>query len=344
LYDVPVPEEYGVRSTYLANIGSIQNKGLEFDISAVPVKIKGFSWRTSFNIGFNRNKVLSLANPLGFEQTAGNRGQNFNYLVKPGQPLGNMFAFKNLGVYAYNESNAYNDAGQRLTPVFNGGVFSSYTLNGQPYTGTVKKMKVGAVTPGGGDIIWEDQNGDFVIDSENDRTIIGNGLAKATGGFFNEFKYKNYSLSFLFDFNFGNQIYREYDDYRNSGTNSVFTPGPEYIDGSWRKQGDVTVYPSLQSNRGQNRIGADSQFLSDADFIKLRNVRMNYALPQGFYKNVKWLSNVSLNVSANNLLTFTNYQGYNPELGSRGNNLTPGYDEIRYPNKTTIIFGLRASL
>ncbi len=345
LYDVPVPEEYGVRSTYQANVGSVQNRGLEFDISALPVKIKSFSWRTSFNIAFNDNKVLALENSLGFEQTAGNRGQNFNYLVRPGGGIGNMYAFKNLGVYAYDQSNAYNEAGQRLTPVFNAGVFSnSYTLNGQPFTGTVKQLQVGSATPGGGDIIWEDQNGDFKIDAENDRTIIGNGLPKATGGFFNEFKYKSFAFSFLFDFSFGQQIYREYDDYRNSGTNSVFTPSPEYIDQSWRNQGDITPYPSLVSNRAQNRIGADSQFLSDADYIKLRNIRINYTVPKGLYKKVTFINSVSINLAANNLLTFTNYTGYNPELGSRGNNLTPGYDELRYPNKSSLIFGLRVGL
>jgi TonB-linked SusC/RagA family outer membrane protein len=336
LYNVPVPLEFGVSNNYLANVGSIENQGIEFDISAFPIRKKGFSWNTSFNIAFNRNKVLSLQNPLGFEKDV--------FKIEPGQPLGNMYGYKNLGVYAYDESNAYAENGNRLTPVFNGGVFSSYTLNGQPYTGTVKKMDVQGKIPGGGDIIWEDQNGDFNIDSQHDRTIIGNGLAKSTGGFFNEFKYKNYSLSFLFDFNLGNDIYKYYEDYRNTGSNSVFTPSPYFIDGAWRNPGDVTEYPSLQSNRSQNRIGNDSHFVSKGSYIKWRNVRVNYILPKELYKNLTWVNNVSLNISANNLITFTNYDGYNPEVGGRGNNLEPGYDKLRYPNKTTFILGLRVQL
>ncbi len=344
LYDAPVPEEYGVNSTYLANIGSIQNKGLEIDINAIPVKLKGFSWRTGFNIGFNKNKVLSLGNPAGFEQTAGTRGGNVNYLVRPGSSLGDIYGFRNLGIYAYDQSNAYNDAGQRLTPNFNAGVFTNYTINGQPYTGTVRQLKAAGNILKGGDIIWEDQNGDFNIDAQNDRTIIGNGLAKSSGGFFNEFKYKNYSLSFLFDFNLGNQIYQEYESYRNSMGGSTWTPSPLRIDGSWRNQGDITSYPTLISTRPQNRIGASSEYVSNADYVKLRNVRVNYTLPKELFKKITWVNNISLNLSANNLLTFTNYAGYNPELGSRGNNLTPGYDELRYPNKTSLIFGLKVGL
>lgn len=335
LYNVPIPEEFGF-STIRNNIGSIQNKGIEADISATLVSFKKFSWNTGFNIAFNKNKVTSLADPDGFESGG--------YKIDVGEPLGNMYGFRNLGVYAYNESNAYTEDGSRLEPVFNNGVFSNYTLNGQAYTGPIKKMKVGAVTPGGGDIIWEDLNGDFVIDGQNDRTILGNGLPDAIGGLYNEFKYKSLSLSFLFNFNFGNQIYRLYDDTRNSNTTATHTPSPEYIVGAWRKPGDITKYPSVISNRAQNRIGNESAFVSDADYIRFQNVRLNYNLPKAWYKSVKWLGSVSMNCSINNLFTLTNYEGYNPDLGSRGNNLQPGLDNLRYPNKTAIIYGLRVQM
>ncbi len=339
LYDIPVPEEFGVSSDYLGNVGSIQNKGIEFDISAFPIRKNGFRWNTSFNIAFNRNKVLELQNPLGFYA-----GRGDAYQIVPGQPLGNMFGFKNLGVYAYDESNAYAPDGQRLTPIFNGDDFANYTLNGQPYTGAVKQIEYNGQPLAGGDIIYQDLNSDFTIDSQNDRTVIGNGLAKASGGFFNEFKYQNYSLSFLFDFNLGNDIYQFYEQYRNAGNNAVFTPSPLYIDGSWRKQGDVTPYRRLDSNRPQNRLGTESAFVGDGSYIKFRNIRVDYSLPNEFYKSVKWVNRVSLSLSANNLLTFTSYKGYNPEVGGRGNNLTQGYDELRFPNQTTFIFGLKVQL
>lgn len=333
LYDVPVPEEFGFSQIRL-NVGSIQNRGVEFDVSGTPISGRDFTWTSGFNIAFNENEVVSLANGEPFFEGA--------YKIEEGQPLGNFWGFENLGVYAYDESNAYNPEGDRLTPVFVDGSFAnSYTLNGQVYDGEVKQMEAENQILGGGDIIWKDLNNDFNIDPQNDRGVLGNGLPKTTGGFFNEFRYKNFSLSFLFNFNFGNDIYRHYDDYRNTGTNSVFTPSPEYIDEAWRDQGDVTNYPSLQANRRQNRLGIDSQFLGDADYVRLQNIRLNYDLPEKWLEGVSFIEQVSMNLSFNNLFTLTNYVGYNPELGSRGNNLQPGYDRLRYPNKTSIIYSLR---
>jgi TonB-linked SusC/RagA family outer membrane protein len=334
LYNVNIPEELGY-SRVRQNIGSMRNRGLEITVGATAIKTKSFQWFTSFNIAFNNNKITSLANPEGFIDGA--------YKIDVGQPLGNFYGYKNLGVFAYNESNAFTDDHQRLTPVFQNGNFQNYTLNGQPYTGNVNKLKVNNVTSGGGDVIWGDINQDFKIDI-NDRSIIGNGLAKAVGGFYNDFKYKSLSLAVTFDYNLGNDIYRQYDDYRNTGTNSVFTPEPAAIDQSWRKPGDITTFPSLQSNRRQNRLDITDDYLSSGSYIKLRTVRLSYALPKSISKEIVWLNNVSMYVSMNNFVTWTNYDGYNPELGSRGSNTQPGYDRLRYPNKRSVIYGLRVQL
>ena len=172
--------------------------------------------------------------------------------------------------------------------------------------------------------------------------MLGNGNAIYTGGFFNELKYKGISLSILFDYNFGNNIYRNYDVTRNNSANSVFTPDPKRIDNAWVRQGDVAGYPSLEAARVQNRIGVESNYVGDGDYIKLRNIRVNYILPKSILNRAKWVNAVSINASVNNLLTWTNYIGYNPELGTRGNPLQPGFDNLRYPNKTDFIIGLRA--
>ncbi len=333
LYNVPVPQETGF-TTIRQNVGSIQNKGLEFFISATPLRLKNFAWTSSFNIAFNANEVLSLANPAGFEQGI------FN--IQVGEPVGNMYGFTQLGVFAFDQSNAFTDAGIQLTPQISGGNFTGYTLNGQPYTGTVRQLKVGSDVLKGGDVYWKDLNGDFNIDGQNDRSVIGNGYAKSFGGFFNEFKYKAFGLSFLFDFNFGNDIYKQYDQNRNYSTSFGATPAPDAIDLSWRKQGDVTDFPNLDRNRSQNRLGVSSRFVSKADYIKFRNVRFNYILPNSIAQKVSWLSGVSFNFSINNPIVWTNYDGFNPELGTRGVALEPGVDNLRYPNKIEYVLGLRA--
>ncbi len=334
LYDVPVPEETGY-SSVRRNTGSVQNKGIDISLSGSPIKKGGFEWFSSFNITFLKNKVLNLANGTEF--------QTGNFIIREGESLGNFFGYINKGIFPYNESNAFTSTGEQLTPTFDdGGKFKSYNLNGSAYTGTVNQIKLGGRTLGGGDIWWADLNNDFLIDGAKDRTIIGNGLAKYFGGFFNEFKYKGLSLGILTDYNFGNQIFRNYDQQRNDLNSANETPSPVRIRGAWIKAGDVSEFATLDRNRTQNQLGPNSQYIDKGDYIKWRSVRLNYSLPESLYKSIKFVSNVTFNFSVNNIMTFTNYPGYNPELGSRGNPLQPGQDNLRYPNKRDFILGMKA--
>jgi TonB-dependent starch-binding outer membrane protein SusC len=332
LYSVPLPEETGF-SNVRQNIGSVQNRGVDISLSFTPVRTKDFEWNSSFNITFLKNKVLELSDDDGFITG--------NYFVEKGKPIGNIFGYRNLGVYQYDESNAYTNDGTQLTPVFDdGGKFQKYTLNGADYTGTINSVKIGSIKLRGGDVIWDDLNKDFNIDGVNDRTVLGNGLPTHFGGFFNEFKYRGVSLSFLFDFNFGNNIFRNYDQLRNDLNSVNETPAPERIEGAWLKRGDVAEYATLDRTRTQNQLGVNSQYIVKGDYIKWRNIRLNYTLPESILRKLKIVSRMSFFASVNNLLTFTNYTGFNPELGTRGNPLQPGQDNLRYPDKRDFIGGL----
>jgi hypothetical protein len=121
------------------------------------------------------------------------------------------------------------------------------------------------------------------------------------------------------------------------------TPGPDRIEGAWRNQGDITVYPRL-NRLNQNRERPNSFFVTPGDFIKLRYIRLNYDLPNRLFGRIKGIGKVSASLAINNVLTWTNYIGFNPELGNRGNPLTPGVDNLRYPNDREIIFGLKFQL
>jgi TonB-dependent starch-binding outer membrane protein SusC len=334
LYNVPLPKETGFGSIR-KNIGAIQNQGIDISLNTTPYKTKNFEWSTNFNITLLQNKILELEGGTSFESGA--------YLIEEGQPLGNMYGFKNLGVFPYNESNAFTDAGVQLTPVFAEGKFVKYTLNDADYTGKVNQLRVGSRILAGGDIRWADFNNDFNIDGQNDRTVIGNGTAKYFGGFNNDFRYKNLSLSLLIDYNFGGQIYRQYDFIRNDINSDNETPSPDRIDLSWRKQGDIAPFASLDRGRTNNALGPNSQYVSNGDYIRWRSLRLNYSIPQSFYKKAKWVSGISFNFSVNNLMTFTNYPGYNADLGST-NALQQGYDTLKYPNRRDFIMGLKFQL
>ncbi len=330
LATVPLPEESGF-SGIRKNVGAVNNKGIDISLSGTVLKSKNFSWNSSFNISFIKNEVTKLDGGTPFES-----GQ---FYIEEGQPIGNMYGFKNLGIYQYDESNAYTPEGVRLTPNFEDGSFVNYTLEGAEYTGTVRQMKNAGRTLEGGDIIWEDLDNNFDITAV-DRQVIGNGLAKYFGGFSNDFKYKNFRLGFLFDYNIGNDLYRRWDEQRNDLNSSNETPGPDRIEGAWRAQGDITEFPRL-TRVPQNRERPNSYFVTSGDYIKLRYVKLDYSLPKDVLNSLKGLNKVSLSLAVNNVLTWTNYIGYNPELGNRGNALNPGVDNLRYPNDREIILGLK---
>ncbi|WP_158409001.1 SusC/RagA family TonB-linked outer membrane protein [Formosa agariphila] len=332
LYNVPIPQETGF-SNIRANIGSVENRGWEVSIAAKPIRNERFTWTTSFNFSYNENEVLELADEDGFE-TGG-------YLIEEGESLGNMYGYKNLGVFQYDESNAFTPDGIRLTPNFDANQnFVNYTLNGQAYNGDIERLKFANKVLRGGDIIFQDQNGDFNIDAANDRTIIGNGLSDFAGGFSNRFDYNGFFFSFLFNYNFGNDIYRDYDHIRDKASNAVYAPSPDRIDGAWVNPGDITKYPSLEVSRANNRSGYESNYVSSADFISLRNIQLGYSFNPDTLNKLGFINRLSLNASINNVFMFTNYEGYNPELGNRGNALEPGWDSLRYPNQTEIVIGL----
>ncbi|MEM6643868.1 MAG: SusC/RagA family TonB-linked outer membrane protein, partial [Bacteroidota bacterium] len=238
LFDVPLPTELPV-STVKQNVGSIENRGFELLINATIVSKPKFTWSTNFNIANNRNKVLELSNGVPFQTDI--------WRIEEGEALGNFFGFNNLGVFAYDESNAFTPEGVQLTPVFENGQFVNYLNNGTIYTGDVVRKQYLGNTLGGGDINWEDTNNDGVID-ESDRQVIGNGQAGYFGGWTNDLTFGQFNLTVMFDYSFGNQLFRDFDQDRNAGRWWTITASPEAIQNAWRAQGDVTEYPALNVN------------------------------------------------------------------------------------------------
>jgi len=193
-----------------------------------------------------------------------------------------------------------------------------------------------------GNIVGFKENGVFQYDESN--AFIQDGDTGEVN-----FKYKNFTLGLLFDYSFGNDIYREYDHERNSLRASIFTPEPGRILNAWTNQGDIAPFASLDRSRTINRIdfpGANSQtasslYVTDGSFIKWRYIRFGYKVPKKTLDSFNLgLKRLSLNLAVNNVLTWTNYEGYNPEFGTRGNPLQPGFDELRFPNDREILLGL----
>ncbi|MBW4888568.1 TonB-dependent receptor [Mucilaginibacter sp. HMF5004] len=353
LYNAQVPKETGY-TVQRVNVGTIENKGLEIVLAGTPVVSKNFNWTVNANISFERGKIVSLNKGDSFVAagSGGVSGGNARFLVAPGERIGNFYGWKNLGVYQYDASNAYTPDGQKLTPVGitattsnRGGtagatVATSYTLNGDTYTGTIvkKKSSAGAVLLGG-DTEWQDTNNDGVID-DADRVVLGNAQPNVYLGFVNNFTYKRFSLSFIINATLGGKVYNQFKQNLTNFANTGGPSLPEAIYGAWTTQGDIARYPYYpdKDTRGSQRIGSNSMFLEDGSFIRLSSARFTYRLEPKFAQKV-FAKNLALYIYGVNLLTYTNYTGFDPEF-SPSSPLTPGDDTGRYPKRRELGFGI----
>jgi TonB-linked SusC/RagA family outer membrane protein len=321
LYQAPLPYESGFNEVNV-NIGSIQNKGFEFVINSYPVRNKDFSWNLIYNMSFNNASIKSLYGGIPITST--------NWITQEGQRLGNFYGWQALGVYQYDESNAYTDNWEQLTPVFVAGTFTGYTLDGKAYNGTVNRLKTAGNILKGGDMIWLNNSKDSVID-DADRIPLGNAQPKWIAGLSNQFSYKNFSLSFNVYVSWGGLLYDRGRQQLNQNTISNVTPDPEYIRDSWSQPGDITKWPTPKNNGMGNGRELSSLYLEDASFIRLRNVRLTYSLNKSIANKMK-LKGATVYLYGNNLLTWTNYFWYDPEIAFN-NALEMGQDSGRYPRK-----------
>lgn len=341
LYRQELPKETGY-SNVTVNLGNIQNRGFEFVVSGMPVVTKDFKWTVNANVSFERNKILKLADGIPF--VTGNR-----WYIEEGGKIGNFYGYTSLGVYSWNESNAYNDNWEKLTlvlgsdgnPLYEGGK-PVYTFNGQPYTGTVHNMysSDGAKLQGG-DTEWLNVKRDSIID-DNDQHVLGNPTPNFYLGIVNSINYKRFALTFMFNGSFGREVYNAHKERQNN-TSNTGAGGPDLVYNTWKQPGDIAKYPAYgeKENRGNRKANQNSLYIEDASFIRLSSARLSYTLEPNWAKKV-YTKGITAYVYGSNLLTWTNYTGYDPEFSS-SNVLQPGLDDGRYPRRREIGFGINVN-
>ncbi|WP_143307601.1 SusC/RagA family TonB-linked outer membrane protein [Chitinophaga vietnamensis] len=334
LYSRPLPVETGYSSTRI-NLGGIRNTGLEFAVNITPVRKANFQWNTIFNITFERSKILQLYN--GQQFIAGDK-----WLIREGGRLGDFYGFVYKGVYQYDESNAYNDGWEQLTPIFdaNQKFTGEYQLNGQKYTGVVHHMYGNGNLLKGGDVIYANPVKDSVID-DADRTVIGNAQPKFYAGWINNLTYKNFTLSFTFNITMGGKIYNAAAAALNDYATSNIIPQPYVIYHAWRKPGDITDVPRVDKSTAWNHR-VSTRYLEDASFIRLSYVKLMYAFNPALVRRAR-IKGAGMYVYASNLITWTNYSWYDPEFSS-DNALQLGQDNGRYPRRRELGLGININL
>jgi TonB-linked SusC/RagA family outer membrane protein len=348
LYTANLPEESGFKTTSV-NIGSIRNTGLELTLTGTVVAKKDFTWNVSANVTFQQPGIVThLANGVPFYSIPkGATSTSTPYYITQGGRIGDFYVLHNLGVYQYDVSNAYAVNGDRLTPVGvsnNGTVAASYLDNGKPYTGTIHQVKYNGIALKGGSTIWQDVNNDGAIDA-NDRTIMGNAVPDSYWGLTNFFTYKHFTLNVTLNAQIGGKVYNELANLQNlNAANTTYSsPIPNEITHGWYKQGDIAIYPYVPNKDAYGDIsnGINSLYLEDGTFVRLANLKLTYNLDAKLASRIKARS-LAIYVYGDNLLTWTNYTGFDPEFSSTnsGSGLSPGWDTGNYPKRREVGFGI----
>lgn len=323
--DLPATTGY---TTAYKNVGKIQNKGLELSLTTTNIQSKNFRWESNFNISFNRNKILELTDDqtemFSFVSFDTSYNTNALYVSRVGQPYGMFYGVIFDGVYQYADFNLVN---------------GDYTLkdhittNGNPRTGSNK------VQPG--DIKYRDINGDLVVNTD-DRVIMGSPHPQHIGGFSNNFNYKDFDLNILFQWSYGNKIYNA-NRIIFDGNGAITEGLNQYVtyNDRWTPENQSNTHYRTRGG-GPNGVYS-SNVLEDGSYLRLKTVSLGYNFSKSLVKRL-YLSNLRLNISAQNIFTITKYTGIDPEVSVRNSNiLTPGFDYSPYPMSKTIVFGLNAS-
>ncbi|WP_232826064.1 SusC/RagA family TonB-linked outer membrane protein [Chitinophaga alhagiae] len=323
LLEANVPYTTGYQTVF-KNIGKVRNEGLELTLGTENVRTKHFSWSSSFNISFNRTRVLALAEgeealltPMTWD--SGYKGAL--YIARMGQSTSLFYGYIWDGLYTYDDFD-------QPSP-------NTYVLKKDRPTNTDTRDQI---QPGHNK--FRDINGDGVVNNE-DMTVIGRGLPIHTGGFSNNFSYKGFSLNVFFQWSYGNDIMNAnrlmFEE--NVGNRNNLNQYKSYVN-RWSHDNPNSNIPV---SRGQTMYGIySSRVVEDGSYLRLKTVSLAYSLPAKYLRPLK-ISNLAVSVQAQNLITWSNYSGMDPEVSVRHSALSSGFDYSAYPRARTVTFGLKAS-
>jgi TonB-linked SusC/RagA family outer membrane protein len=293
------------------NIGSIQNKGLEFNLSVTPFD-KAFQWTSSFNIAFNRNKVLSL-NGNNDPVYSGSNDGNPTHVTMVGKPIAQFFGY---------EFNGLVSAENLKDPSF---PFSTSHILGGP--------------------TFKDLNKDGIINPVTDFAVLGNPHEKFFYGFTNNLSYKNLDLSIVATGQFGGKVINGLRQTLDN-TNAHFNIHKEWVN-RWRSPEDPGdgYHGAVGGEIGTNSHTMSNLWVENASFLRLSNVSLGYTIPAEVTKQMNMKGSARFYVTGQNLLILTKYKGANPEAqaANQSIDLTPGFDIASYPLSRTVSAGVNLS-
>ncbi|MDT0690381.1 TonB-dependent receptor [Salegentibacter sp. F188] len=333
----------GATSAPYVNIGSLENKGVELTLNTVNVDAGDFSWRTNLVFTLNRNEVLALATETGILNRTLQQGSDITIVTRTavGQPIGQFYGYKVIGRFEDATDFYYRNDDGEVVP-----------------TALPEDMEIGENGVWIGDYIFKDINEDGVI-NEQDRDYIGNPHPDFTYGIGNTFTYKGFDLNVQLSGIYGNEVVnyqRRFLENPRENTNLLQT-ALGYAELGLIDPDGPNDYRNVQIVDGDQympRIAASSaastsnfrysdKFLEDGSYLRIQNISFGYNLPRDFVERFG-LSNFKIYTNLQNVYTFTNYSGFDPEVGSINQDaLLTGIDNGRYPSPRVYTVGLNVN-
>ena len=300
-----LPSINGKATSVIQNIGDVENKGAEITLNTANLTGE-FRWNTSFNISFNRNKIVSLG--PGQTQLA-NQGIVRNYV---GRPMGDLYTYVVEG-----------------------------TFNNQ--ADLDKYPKLGS--QGVGDLRYKDVSGpDGVPDGRitaDDQTRVGNYQPDFTFGFGNSFSFKDFDLNILLDGAYGGEVYSSQE--LPLSLSRWLENGSKASLGRWRSESDPGNgrYHRAGTTNLSSDIAASTRYLYDGSFLRIRNITLGYTLPVGLLQHLK-IQKFRVFATGQNLVTFTEFKGFgNPQGNGAGDSATNnGVETGTYPMSRNLSLGI----
>ena len=333
----------GATSAPYVNIGSLENKGIELTLNTVNIDSGDFAWKSNFVFTLNRNEVLSLATETGILNRTLQQGSDITIVTRTavGKPIAQFYGYKVIGRFEDATDFYYRNEAGDVVP-----------------TALPEGMEIGENGVWIGDYIFKDINGDGVI-NEQDRDYIGNPLPDFTFGIGNTFRYKNFDLNVQLSGVYGNEIVnyqRRFLENPRENTN-LLQSALGYAELAPIDPNGPVDYRNVQIVGGDPympRIAASSaastsnfrfsdRFLEDGSYLRIQNISFGYRLPADWIERFG-LYSMKAYTNLQNVYTFTNYSGYDPEVGAINQDaLLTGIDNGRYPSPRIYTVGLNVN-
>ena len=317
---VTVPPSFGyINSSVIQNVGSMENSGWEF-VLGYNDQSGDFTWNASANASFVKNNVLSLAEGVSNIEGGADAADFGGWAVtntKPGESIQYFYGFIVDGIF------------QTAAEVSS----SPTQVAGVTAPGDLKFR----------DISGPDGKPDGKIDA-NDRTNLGSYLPKVSYGFTLSAEYKGFDLGIFFQGVGGNMIYND-TKVITEGMIRFFNAGTQVLN-AWTPTNTNTNVPRAIANDPNGNGRTSTRFLENGSYLRMKNISLGYNISST--KLTSWtkgtVSSFRIYVSGQNLLTFTEYTGYDPEVGNRTNNsLTNGIDWAIYPQPKAVQVGVQVN-